>query len=32
MKVKLILTKNDKSVDYKFTDGEKTFSSGTFVL
>lgn len=32
MKVKLILTKNKNSIDYKYTDDEKTFSSGTFVL
>lgn len=32
MKVKLILTKNENSIDYKYTDDEKTFSSGTFVL
>lgn len=32
MKVKLILTKNENSIDYKYTDEEKTFSSGTFVL
>lgn len=32
MKIKLLLVKNEKSVDYKFIDGEKTFSSGTFVL
>ena len=32
MKVKLILTKNENSIDYKYIDDEKTFSSGTFVL
>ena len=32
MKVKLILTKNENSIDYKYTNDEKTFSSGTFVL
>ena len=32
MKVKLILTKNENSIDYKYIDEEKTFSSGTFVL
>ena len=32
VKVKLVLTKKENSVDYKYTDEEKTFSSGTFVL
>lgn len=31
-KVKLILIKNENSVDYKFTNDKNTFSSGTFVL
>lgn len=32
MKVKLVLTRNEKSIEYKYIDEEKTFSSGTFVL
>lgn len=32
MKVKLVLTRNEKSIEYKYVDEEKTFSSGTFVL
>lgn len=35
IKVKLVLTRDEKSIDYKFVDCEdceKTFSSGTFVL
>lgn len=32
MKVKLVLTRNEKSVEYKYINEEKTFSSGTFVL
>lgn len=31
-KVKLVLSKKDGSVDFKYISGEKTFSSGTFVL
>lgn len=32
MKVKLVLTRNEKLIEYKYIDEEKTFSSGTFVL
>ena len=32
MKVKLRLERGENSVDYKFFDDEKVFSSGTFVL
>lgn len=32
MKVKLVLTRNEKSIEYKYINEEKTFSSGTFVL
>lgn len=31
-KVKLVLSKKEGSVDFKYISGEKTFSSGTFVL
>ena len=31
-KVKLVLSKKDGSVDFKYISGEKIFSSGTFVL
>ena len=32
MKINLVLTRNETSIEYKYADGEKTFSSGTFVL